>query len=286
MKKIFIAALFIITNHATSNAQLSTTLQSLVNAEKAFANTSATSTTKNAFISFMADDGILFKPGPVPGKKFWQDAPDGNDKLTWFPRYADVSAAGDLGYTTGPFEQRINRNDEKPAGGGHYVSVWKKQNNGEWKVMLDIGVGHPPAPFPDLKGPSVSTKAAGSNTTSSDDLLKTEQSFCDAQNTTGLSVYNQWIGADIKIFRPMAVPMETKESISAFLSATDKKFAFTPAKAFIASSGDLGYVYGTGTVEITQGENVRKLNTNYLRIWKKEDGKTWKIVLDLVSVAR
>lgn len=270
---------------AGAQAQVPESIMPVVNAERAFAKASATISTRQAFIDFMDDEGILFKPNAVPGKKFWQDAPEGNDKLTWEPRYADISAAGDLGYTTGPFELRVNRGDEKPAGGGHYLSVWKKQND-KWKVVLDIGIGHPIADFPALTGPTVLSKAVGNNVTSTDELMQTEQSFCTLQNTKGLSAYSQWMGKDIKIFRPMSAPMDTKDAIDAFLSATDKQFSFTPSRAFIASSGDLGYIYGTGAVAIKQGDNTRTLNTNYVRIWKKEDGKSWRIVADLVAVAR
>jgi ketosteroid isomerase-like protein len=56
--------------------------------------------------------------------------------------------------------------------------------------------------------------------------------------------------------------------------------------AMVASSGDPGYVYGKSVVAITKDGNTKTVNRNYLRIWKKEDGNSWKIVLDLVNIAR
>lgn len=267
-------------------AQVPERINGIVEAEIAFAKLSSETSTKKAFVDNMADDGVLFKPGAVSGKKFWMEAAETDDKLVWEPRYADVSAAGDIGYTTGPFQQYLNRNDKEPVASGHYVSVWTRQGYGPWKVALDIGIGHPPATFPPLTGPSILSKAVKTNSYTPDALLKVEQLFCANQSSQGLSVYNEWMGTDIKIFRPMSSPMETKESIQSFLTATDKTFSFTPIQSFISTSNDLGYVYGTGTVEISQGGNTRRLNTNYVRIWKRDDWQNWKIVLDLVAVAR
>ena len=47
------------------------TRRALVEMEHAFAKAAATKGTRDAFIEFLADDGIVFQPGPVNGKKFW-----------------------------------------------------------------------------------------------------------------------------------------------------------------------------------------------------------------------
>jgi ketosteroid isomerase-like protein len=66
------------------------------------------------------------------------DIPDNH--LTWSPVHADVSASGDLGYTYGTFEFRSKDKDGKPVSDvGKYVTIWKKQQDGTWKVVLDMG---------------------------------------------------------------------------------------------------------------------------------------------------
>ena len=47
-------------------------LQALVEAERAFARAAATKGTRDAFLEFLADDGIVFQPGPINGKEFWR----------------------------------------------------------------------------------------------------------------------------------------------------------------------------------------------------------------------
>jgi ketosteroid isomerase-like protein/quercetin dioxygenase-like cupin family protein len=55
--------------------------------------------------------------------------------LEWTATKADVAANGDLGYTAGTYEMSMGGATER----GKYVTVWKKQPNGEWKVAEDIG---------------------------------------------------------------------------------------------------------------------------------------------------
>jgi ketosteroid isomerase-like protein len=54
--------------------------------------------------------------------------------LQWMATKADVSTSGDLGYTAGTYEAMAGGMTEK----GKYVTVWKKQADGSWKVTDDI----------------------------------------------------------------------------------------------------------------------------------------------------
>ena len=69
---------------------------------------------------------------------------DKNNHLTWTPVYADMAASGDLGYTYGTFEFRSKDKDGKPTVEyGKYASIWKKQKDGSWKVVMDMGNASP-----------------------------------------------------------------------------------------------------------------------------------------------
>jgi ketosteroid isomerase-like protein len=73
---------------------------------------------------------------------------DKNNRLTWTPTGADISASGDLGYTYGTYEFHSKDKDGKPTVDyGKYTSIWKKQKDGSWKVVLDMG-NTSPAPKP------------------------------------------------------------------------------------------------------------------------------------------
>lgn len=59
--------------------------------------------------------------------------------ITWDPNYAEVAASGDLGYTVGRYEQTSRVEGETQVNSGTYLTVWRRQEDGSWKVKADIG---------------------------------------------------------------------------------------------------------------------------------------------------
>jgi ketosteroid isomerase-like protein len=98
------------------------------------------------YMSYYADDAVeVPNGGPIIQGKVnvakgmgFLDQKDNH--LTWTPVGADISASADLGYTYGTFEFRSKDKDGKPViDHGKYTSIWKKQKDGSWKVVLDMG---------------------------------------------------------------------------------------------------------------------------------------------------
>ena len=64
--------------------------------------------------------------------------------LSWKPFHADVAASGDLGYTLGTYELRGTDDTGKTqVSYGKYCSVWRKQSDGKWKWVVDVGTSSP-----------------------------------------------------------------------------------------------------------------------------------------------
>ena len=60
--------------------------------------------------------------------------------ISWKPVIADAAASGDLGYTIGVAEFTVRDKDGNPVKRpGKYLTVWKKQPDGSWKVAADLG---------------------------------------------------------------------------------------------------------------------------------------------------
>jgi ketosteroid isomerase-like protein len=102
------------------------------------------------YMSYYADDAVeVPNGGPIIQGKVniakgmgFLDQKDNH--LTWTPVGADISASGDLGYTYGTYEFRSKDKDGKPVvDHGKYTSIWKKQRDGSWKVVLDMGNASP-----------------------------------------------------------------------------------------------------------------------------------------------
>jgi ketosteroid isomerase-like protein len=65
--------------------------------------------------------------------------------LIWKPSEADVAGNGDMGYTSGTFESRTSAADgHQQVVYGKYVSVWRKQLDGSWKMALEASNLSPP----------------------------------------------------------------------------------------------------------------------------------------------
>ena len=101
----------------------------------------------DAFLTFFAEDGVEVVDGG--GFKTKDDMrkerpwPEGTS-LTWTPVKAELSASGDLGYTYGNYIYTAKNKEGKLVSSyGKYTSIWKKQENGHWKVMVDMGNSSP-----------------------------------------------------------------------------------------------------------------------------------------------
>jgi ketosteroid isomerase-like protein len=106
-----------------------------------------------AFVRFADENATMLPAGehPVRGiegvRKQFADFPKGAT-LAWKPYTAEVALSGDLGYTLGTYESRGTDKEGKAVTRyGKYCSVWKKQKDGGWKWVVDVGTPSPaPAP--------------------------------------------------------------------------------------------------------------------------------------------
>jgi len=69
--------------------------------------------------------------------------------LSWQASKVEASRGGDLAYSIGTYQGTMNDAKGKPVTDrGKYVLVWKKQPDGRWKIVADIGNSDLPAPEP------------------------------------------------------------------------------------------------------------------------------------------
>ena len=98
------------------------------------------------FVSFFADDGSLLPPNAsllATKEKIrtWASELMANPgfALSWQLTKAEASRGGDLGYTVGTYVLTLHDPKGEPVTDrGKYVTVWKKQADGSWKVAADI----------------------------------------------------------------------------------------------------------------------------------------------------
>lgn len=93
------------------------------------------------FLSFSDDDVIGFQATPIRGKedlkKFWENMFSLPDyQITWQAEDVFVSQSGDIGYTSGPWQQQWTQDGKLIKSDGRYLTIWRKQKDGTWKEIV------------------------------------------------------------------------------------------------------------------------------------------------------
>ena len=267
------------------DAALPRAQQELVDAERAFVRLAAERGFRDSFYTWFADDGIAFNPHPfnVRAALAGQASSGGPMGALWAPVYGDVADAGDLGWNTGPlvFEGRSGQPDRH----GMFFSVWKRQVDGAWRVVLDVGADTPGAvvpldtPFQTPHRPAGGAWAAADTGGAVAGLLATEREFLAAAAAGGAgAAYASRLADDARIHRPGVMPVVGRGAFSAWLAGQGSKLRGEPLLADVSRSGDLGYAYGSYELE-----GASPQAGYFARVWKRDDAGRWRIAMDTIS---
>lgn len=102
------------------------------------------------FADWFAEDGVALGNGAAPlvGKVAITKSANWDPKvyqLTWTPTDAMMGPSGDMGYTWGHFEGHSKDANGNPVTTtGRYMTIWRIQPDGQWKVVLDAGANEEP----------------------------------------------------------------------------------------------------------------------------------------------
>lgn len=255
----------------------------VIAAERAFSAASESEGPRRAFLDNFADSVVTFGPGPVVGTAALAAGPDFGP-LTWEPEVAEASAAGDMGYTGGPY--RAPRGETTAY--GHYYSMWRKGSDGTWRVILDIGGPHgQPAPVTTVarpRSPLIATTGKDAET-GRDELLVRESQYRSAYARDGADVAFGAFSFDrVRVYRPGELPLVGRDSALADETGAAERLTWETVGAGASVSSDLGYTYGTGTIErVDLGDEARAMS--YARFWRRDADGRWRVVVEVVRVS-
>lgn len=142
---ILLGTVFLVLVSCSPHRSHNTAAEGLLKVDQEFSKLSEEKGMNTAFLQYIADDAVLLRPNkyPIKGKQKIQEIynkPDTTFTLTWEPLYADVARSGEIGYTYGIYKfESFDPNGTPLLEKGTYASVWKKDRNGEWKFVLDVG---------------------------------------------------------------------------------------------------------------------------------------------------
>jgi ketosteroid isomerase-like protein len=252
----------------------------MVESERKFYQTGQEKGTRAAFLAFLADDGIVFRPGPINGKEVWGKRAETGLDLIWEPTFAAIARSGEFGYTTGPAKWRANKKEEKFLGYGHFISIWKKQKDSSWKVALDCGIENPE---PTGKAESlrivvpVQEKGGQSNTTAGQRALQeSQEGFVALAKLDFTKAFRNFANDEVRLYRDGSFPALGKNAGVQLLGPEQAGVTMEMMMSDTSKSGDLAYGYGKYFDTRPQGAK----RGHFFQIWQTDAAGMWKLVVD------
>ena len=242
--------------------------EDLVAAERAFAADAVARNTRDAFLAAYDEDGIAFAPGPRNAQRVWEKRSVNKTRLEWTPEVAEIAASGDLGYTSGPW--RITaEGEEKPQAFGHFFTIWRKDDSGKWKVLVDHGISHSEVAFPDrvTRRGGIGSGAPPTWAVGLDELRRADLAAAGALDS-------RMVSADFWRLREGTVP-DSKSTGSALPGQSLR----LDGGLVVSRAGDRAASWGGGVG-----------SPGWVRVWRRPSaddapGRGWVLVAELVSPA-
>ena len=253
--------------------------ESLVAAELAFARQSVERGMRAAFLDNFADDGVNFSPDPGNTRARFLARPETMEPfvLDWHPAIAAVARAGDLGFTTGPVTITGRAPAVREPAHGMFFSVWRRQADGRWRVIVDGGVSTR-APVPDASfgdDPRPLRPVANAPEAGREKMLFE----LEAQPLSGgPSGYAALLADDARLIIGPTPPGLGRDAIVAQLAERGLKFRWETLAAGVSRSDDLGYSYGR--LHLLDGAG--KAPGHYVHVWMRDRGGRWRIAAELI----
>ena len=270
-------------------------LTQMIETERAFAARALVVGWKNAFLDYFSPAAVGFadgQPGSAREQIGKNPDPPKDLQLIWEPRFGDVAASGELGYLTGPVRNvRASRDGGRPRF-SNYASVWKRQKDGSFKVVMDVGVNTPSAvPFPTgfTRAPH-QNRFTGDYDESTPPLGTADELLNSALRTSQLRAYRPRLAEGVRFHRQNQMPIVGIPAATKWLASQRAVSSADSRFSEVARSGDLGYTWGTFTIaprRVTAGgrgqQTVNIQAGFYVRVWVRERNGQWKVALDVLQ---
>jgi ketosteroid isomerase-like protein len=271
-------------------------LTQMVETERAFAARALVVGWKQAFLEYFSYTAIGFdggRPGNAREQVAKNPDPPKDLQLIWEPRYGDVAASGDLGYLTGPVKNILpSRNNGQPRH-SNYFSVWKRERDGSFKVVMDVGTQTPsPVPYPTgvTRAPHAN-RFTGDYDDTTPPLGTADRLLNTALRSGQARAYRNRLADGVRFHRQNALPIVGQAAVLKWLASQPSYSNAEAQYAESARSGDLGYTWGTYSMAprravVAPGGRGAQLDAQvgfYLRVWVRARNGQWKVAVDVLQ---
>ena len=252
----------------------------IIAAENAFAADAQRFGVRLAFLAHFDADSWLFRPIPVDAlDALARDADDGT-RLEWAPEIAGIAASGDMGFTSGAWSAHAPGVDKSAH--GHFLTVWKRGDDGVWRVQVDGGIGHPALERPTGEVKMIAIADNNPTPLSADTLARRRHALETADDALrdalahsqgdATKIWRDVADTEWRVMRAKQMPADG-EAASTLAATNPARRGSGSRRAYdVATSGDLAYSIG--------GDTACKECGSYYRIWRWRDDR-WRLLIDL-----
>ena len=284
MKRIILAVALLAGYHQLASAQrVAVEVSKVVKAEESFDKLVDRKGIKDGFLSVADPEGIVFKPEVVNMIDFYNSIDKQPGKLSWTPKFARISANGDLAFTAGPYVYQNGKSDTDKVF-GDYVSIWRADADNKLKLLIDLGVQHPEPESEqtvDFKEPDSSKLITASKDPFSGRtiIMGTDKIFNHELSVSTMATYKEFLSPEGRYYFPGFEPIIGPDKIMKFIDNEGISISAETATVGRSTSNDLAYSYGHA--RIRKGDIVS--NYNYVRIWEIDKNFKWNVLLEVFS---
>lgn len=260
-----------------SIAEAQNASQKIFETEKAFEKIVAEKGINAGFIEYLTPLGVMFFPEAANGRETWRSRTPSAAALTWNPIWIDVASNGSIAYSIGNSIYRPKGKDDTNEIHGHYISIWSRQSNGEYRASLDTGINHEkPATIPtEWKSPADIGQEKNEGKLSAAD---SSVGFYEmAEKVGSIKAYKTFLADDAIVMRSDKQPFLGKKAALDFIGDQKPRVKFAKRKSFIEAP-DLAYVYNLYSLVDNNGAETER--GNFVQVWKLRKGK-WLIAADI-----
>lgn len=275
--RVILISVFAVSCASTATIDSELTAAPVIAAERAFAERHQAVSVKQSFLEYSAADGVAIWNGKVENvKESLKQWPDANDagRIAWWPTFASVSRSDDLGFTTGPASFDGGKRYS------NYFTIWKKQADGSWKWMIDLGTrqGVKPsgAPGEVVAVVPVSTLDPIPQEQAWQELFAIDTALGKAM-ASDVGALGTYLAPETQLIGFEAKPAIGIDAARAAIARRPKAFSMRPEGGGVSQAGDLGWTYGFATWT----ENGESKRGPYLRAWQRRSSG-WVILVDNV----
>lgn len=259
------------------------TVNSLVAAENYFSALTKKNGSKDGFLKVSDDETIIFRPDAVKVENFYgKGTMDGPGQLSWVPVFARISQSGDWGFTSGPYTFLNGTN----ASYGQYVSIWKTDYKGVWKLAINLSIAHqkplnlPALSFTEAKNIKFFEQISQARLKQRREIITTtDKLFSNTLINDQPLAHDIFLSENARFLFPGEEPIIGKARINNFLGKNQMSIESEPLSADRALGSDLAY--SLGIAYITRNKVTTKYH--YIRIWESQEEHKWNVILEIYS---